>query len=139
MHEFALAESVILSAKGIAEKNEFIRIRVIELRVGELQQMSEDAFALGLKTMAQERGPVFEGARFEVKVEKASFACRVCGCRWSFANACAQMTPEEAEYVHFIPEVAHGYLSCPGCESSDYEVASGRGLWLDAVRGDVRD
>jgi hydrogenase nickel incorporation protein HypA/HybF len=39
------------------------------------------------------------------------------------------------ENIHFIPEVAHVYVKCPRCESPDFEVLKGRGVWINKVMG----
>ncbi len=137
MHEFALAESVIVSAEKIARDNGISRVKEIRILVGELQQMSREAFDLGLKTAAGERASMFSGVRFEMEVEKASFECRACGHRWTYTEIQKELGPEEAEFIHFVPEVAHCYVRCGSCSSPDFLVATGRGLWLDSVKGDV--
>jgi hydrogenase nickel incorporation protein HypA/HybF len=42
---------------------------------------------------------------------------------------------EVSESIHFIPEVAHSYLKCPKCGSSDFEFMKGRGVWLASIKG----
>jgi hydrogenase nickel incorporation protein HypA/HybF len=42
---------------------------------------------------------------------------------------------EAREAIHFLPEAAHAYIRCPKCGSPDFEILSGRGVWLESVRG----
>ncbi len=42
---------------------------------------------------------------------------------------------EQLESIHFIPELAHAFMACPGCDSPDFEVIQGRGVWIEAVEG----
>ncbi|MFH1725263.1 MAG: hydrogenase nickel incorporation protein HypA [Elusimicrobiota bacterium] len=135
MHEFALAESVIRSAVKIAGEERLERISEINVRVGELQQMSMEAFDFGLKAAMEAHGSMAGSAKVNIETEKASFACRVCRRAWDFDETRKGLSEEEAEYVHFVPEVAHAYLRCPECGSPDFEVVKGRGIWLDSVKG----
>ena len=42
---------------------------------------------------------------------------------------------DQLESIHFIPELAHAFMACPGCESPDFEVLEGRGVWIECVEG----
>jgi hydrogenase nickel incorporation protein HypA/HybF len=42
---------------------------------------------------------------------------------------------DEAEAIHFVPEMARVYARCPTCSSHDFALAAGRGIWLVAVSG----
>ncbi|MFC1680022.1 hydrogenase nickel incorporation protein HypA [Elusimicrobiota bacterium] len=138
MHEFALAESVIVSAEKVAEEHDLSKIGEINIRVGELQQMGMEAFELGLETAMKARGPLAREARVSISVEKAAFECRACGGSWDFDHIRRTLGDEEAELVHLLPEAAHAHVRCPECKSSDFEVSKGRGLWLDSVAGETR-
>ena len=86
MHEFALAESVIRSAVKIAEEEGLERISGVRVRVGELQQMSMEAFDFGLKAAMEAHASVAGSAKVDVETEKAGFACRVCRREWDFGE-----------------------------------------------------
>lgn len=137
MHEFALADSVIASARKVAEENGLASVGTIRIRVGELQQMAVEAFRLGLKTAMKVRGGAVAEARVEIETEKAAFECRACGREWGFRELKEGLGDEEAELVHLLPEAAHAYARCPGCGSPDFRVTKGRGLWLDSVTGET--
>jgi hydrogenase nickel incorporation protein HypA/HybF len=65
------------------------------------------------------------------------FKCRACGNEWSFE---AQgLTEDISEAIHFVPEMAHVYIKCTECESPDFEVSQGRGVWLATIKGVKED
>jgi hydrogenase nickel incorporation protein HypA/HybF len=45
------------------------------------------------------------------------------------------MEKENAEAIHFVPEIAYVYIRCPNCKSPDFEIMQGRGVWLERIRG----
>lgn len=80
---------------------------------------------------------MFEDAEFILKSQPAKFKCRNCGHEWTFK---AQgMTEEVSEAIHFVPEMAHVYLKCVECESPDFEVIEGRGVWLAIIKGEKNE
>ncbi|OGR61650.1 MAG: hypothetical protein A2X36_01075 [Elusimicrobia bacterium GWA2_69_24] len=136
MHEYALAESVIASAIKTAREQKMTKVSSISLRIGELQQMDLEAFRMGLTVSIQNAGPLVSGLDVRMETEGAVFECRVCRRQWTYAEAKAGLGAEEAEFVHFIPEVAHSFIRCPGCHGPDFSVVRGRGVWLDTVQGE---
>ncbi|MFA5139913.1 MAG: hydrogenase nickel incorporation protein HypA [Elusimicrobiota bacterium] len=129
MHEWALAEAVLRSAEEVARKEGLSRIDELVVRMGELQQIDPESFDFALRQTL---------GKTKVRIEKESavFRCRPCGREWSFADARKAMPADEAEFVHFVPEMAHTYLRCPKCSSPDFEIVRGRGVWLDRVVGE---
>ncbi len=84
--------------------------------------------------LSQVRTPMFERARFKIERERARFVCRSCRHEWGFD---AEEVGEDArEAVHFVPELAHAFAQCPECGSRDFEIAQGRGIWLDSIKGE---
>ena len=71
--------------------------------------------------------------KFRILKAKSTLKCRVCGTTWEFNIKKLDKTTAEA--IHFVPEVAHTYIRCPKCGSSDFEIVSGRGVWLDNIKG----
>ena len=45
------------------------------------------------------------------------------------------MDDDESEAIHFVPEVAHVYISCTKCDSPDFQVLEGRGVILESIKG----
>jgi len=130
MHEWALAEAVIAAASEIAEKEGLKEIREVKIKVGELQQIELDILEFALSQLKPSK---FEHAKFNMKVAKAEFKCRVCSHKWFFKKE--KMDQNVAEAIHFIPEIAHTYIKCPKCGSPDFEILEGRGVWLESIKG----
>ncbi len=131
MHEWALAEAVIGSVTQFANNEGFLTIEEVTIRVGELQNVDIEIFEFAL---SQLRIPLLERTVFQIEVQPTELRCRVCKSQWNpHSNT---LTEEIAESVHFVPEVAHAYMKCPQCGSPDFEVLTGRGVWLQSIRGE---
>lgn len=136
MHEWALAEGVIETALELSVKERLARITRIVVRIGELQRIDPQIFRQALETVMPADDPRLGAAELVLNVEPASFVCRNCRHRFAPADVTGGLDEEQLEAIHFIPELAHGFLGCPSCESPDFEVAQGRGLWLDKLEGE---
>jgi len=130
MHEWALAEAVIAAAQQIAEKEKLKEIKEVTIKVGELQQVEEEILRFAL---SQLKPASFKNAEFHIAKAKTKLKCRVCGHAWLFSKS--KLDEETAEAIHFVPEVAHAYIKCPKCGSPDFEIAEGRGVWLENIKG----
>ena len=130
MHEWALAEAIITTASEIAEKEKLKQVTEVTIRVGELQQVEREILRFALTEMKPE---CFKNAKFRFLSAKTTLKCRVCGTNWQFKKE--KLDKATMEAIHFVPEVAHTYIKCPKCGSPDFEIISGRGLWLDNIKG----
>jgi hydrogenase nickel incorporation protein HypA/HybF len=130
MHEWALAESILTSAKEIAEKEKLKEITEVTIKVGELQQVEPDVLRFALSQMKTE---IFKDAKFRILKAKTTLKCRVCETTWQFTLK--DLDKDTAEAIHFVPEVAHTYVKCPKCGSPDFEIVNGRGVWLENIKG----
>lgn len=130
MHEWALAEAILNSAKEIAEKGQLKEVTVVTIKVGELQQIEPQILRFALNQMKTE---IFNNTKFHILKAKSTLKCRVCGTTWQFNLK--KLDSATAEAIHFVPEVAHSYIKCPKCGSPDFEIASGRGVWLENIEG----
>jgi hydrogenase nickel incorporation protein HypA/HybF len=130
MHEWALAEAILASAKQVAAKEQLKTVTEVTIKVGELQQVEPPILRFALSQM---QAGVLKDAKFRIRKAKSTLKCRVCGTTWQF-NA-KKMDKATAEAIHFVPEVAHSYVKCPKCGSPDFEIASGRGVWLADIKG----
>jgi hydrogenase nickel incorporation protein HypA/HybF len=130
MHEWALAEAVLASAKEIAEKEKLKEVTEVTIRIGELQQVERPILRFAISQM---KAPLFKCTKFRILKAKSTLRCRVCGATWQIDTK--KMDKETAEAIHFVPEVAHSYIKCQKCGSPDFEIASGRGIWLENVKG----
>jgi hydrogenase nickel incorporation protein HypA/HybF len=130
MHEWALAEAVITAASQTAKREGLKKVTEVRIRIGEMQQIEQDIFCFAL---SQLRPAEFSETKFEVEEERAELKCRVCGYEWVFGRN--RLDRASAEALHFVPEVAHAYLKCPKCDSPDFEIVKGRGVWLETLKG----
>jgi hydrogenase nickel incorporation protein HypA/HybF len=130
MHEWALAEAAIAAASEIAEKEELSEITEVKIKVGELQQIELEILEFALSQLKPAK---FKNAKFTIETAKAELKCRVCGHEWIFKKE--KLDEGTAEAIHFVPEIAHTYIKCPKCGSPDFEILSGRGVWLETIKG----
>ncbi|MGA3291237.1 MAG: hydrogenase nickel incorporation protein HypA [Candidatus Bathyarchaeia archaeon] len=130
MHEWALAEAILASAKEIAEKEKLKEVTEVTIKVGELQQVEPSILRFALSQMKSE---IFRNAKFHILKAKSTLKCRVCGTTWQFNLK--KIDKNTAEAIHFVPEVAHTYIKCSRCGSPDFEIVSGRGVWLENIKG----
>jgi hydrogenase nickel incorporation protein HypA/HybF len=130
MHEWALAEAILASAKQIAEQEKLKQVTEVTIRISELQQVEPPILRFALTQMKTQ---TFRNTKFRILKAKSTLKCRVCGTSWQFNIKKLDKTTSEA--IHFVPEVAHTYIKCPNCGSPDFEIASGRGVWLENVEG----
>jgi hydrogenase nickel incorporation protein HypA/HybF len=136
VHEWALAEGIVSTAVRIAREQGCSDITRIKIRLGELQQIDTGIFETLLKEVIQTQDSMAAGAEIEIEEEKAVMKCRVCGREWDFDDDLKGLSEEEGESIHFVPEIAHVYITCPACESPDFEFVKGRGVWLDSIEGE---
>ena len=135
MHEFALAEGVAVTAVTAARGEGLRRITRLAVSVGELQQFQAELFAEVLREVMPRTHAELEGVQVDLRTVPAELCCRACGRQFGLREGAAALAAEEAEAIHFVPELAHAYVRCPGCASPDFEVVRGRGIWLDQVEG----
>ncbi|MDR0373776.1 MAG: hydrogenase nickel incorporation protein HypA [Nitrososphaerota archaeon] len=130
MHEWALAESILVSVQQIAEQEHLQSVSEITIRVGALQQIEPSILQFALKQMSE---GLLKGVKFRILKAKSTLKCRVCGATWQYSSK--KLGKADAEAIHFVPEAAHTYIKCPKCGSPDFEIASGRGVWLEDIKG----
>jgi hydrogenase nickel incorporation protein HypA/HybF len=130
MHEWALAEAILASAKQIADKEGLKEVTEVTIKVGELQQVEPKILRFAL---AQMKPDSFKNAKFRILKPKSTLKCRVCATTWQYDSK--KVDASTAEAIHFVPEVAHAYIKCPKCGSPDFEIVSGRGVWLQDIKG----
>ena len=136
VHEWALAEGVIDTAVELSEKEGLARITKIVVRIGALQRINPDFFRKALETVMPAGDPRLKSAELVLNLEPAGFSCRKCGHEFGQEDVGQGLEHEQLEAIHFIPELAHSFMQCPRCDSPDFEVSRGRGLWLDSLEGE---
>ena len=134
MHEWALAEGVVSTVDKMAEEEGLMQILEVTLKIGELQQVDYEILKFALEQLRTNRTA---GAKFILETVPATLRCRVCGEKWKFNSE--EISKEKTEAIHFLPEMAHIYLQCPICQSPDFEITEGRGIWLGNVKGTKED
>jgi hydrogenase nickel incorporation protein HypA/HybF len=130
MHEWALAESILASARQIAEQENLVSVTEITIRVGQLQQVEPTILRFALKQLKEGK---LKDAKFRIRKANSTLKCRVCGATWKYNNK--KLDKATAEAIHFVPEAAHSYVKCIKCGSPDFEIVSGRGIWLEDMKG----
>ena len=130
MHEWALAEAILKSATQIAEKENLKEVKEVTIKVGELQQVEPQILRTALSQM---KTGILKNAKIRILKAKSTLKCRVCNTTWQINFKKLDKTTAEA--IHFVPEVVHTYIKCSTCGSPDFEIATGRGVWLENVKG----
>jgi hydrogenase nickel incorporation protein HypA/HybF len=130
MHEWALAEAVLTATTQIATKEGIKEVTEVTIKVGELQQVELNILKFAL---SQLKPANLKNAKFHITRAKTTLKCRACGHTWFFKKQ--KLDESTAEAIHFVPEVAHTYIKCPKCGSPDFEIAEGRGIWLENIKG----
>jgi len=134
MHEWALAEAVLVTADKTAAVEKMKSVSSVTICLGELQQIDRSIFKFALR----ELGPgykIFSGSKMNIVGEKAKFKCRSCGEQVTLSDIKKKAGPEKAEYIHFVPEMVHVYMKCGKCASPDFDIVQGRGVFIKSITG----
>ncbi|MCX5806569.1 MAG: hydrogenase nickel incorporation protein HypA [Proteobacteria bacterium] len=137
MHEWALAESVICSISDEIKKNKLSRISRVTVKIGELQQIDIEIFRFALENVLATYETTVDQECIILEKELSTLKCNVCENEWSFGENIKKMQADEAEAIHFIPEIAHTYMRCPVCGSPDFNIKKGRGVWIESIEGET--
>lgn len=135
MHEWALAESILITAEKAAKQEKLDSISEIKIKLGELQQIDKDVFRNALKKIITEKNTISDNTNIIIEDNEAFLKCLNCGTEWRVKEQLDRIGPKESESIHFIPELAHTYVKCPFCGSADFEILQGRGIWIDYISG----
>jgi hydrogenase nickel incorporation protein HypA/HybF len=135
MHEWALAESIVLAAVEAAQKEKLKTITEVVVHIGELQQIEKEIFLFALGELAKQQKPKIKNDAFHLKTEKSTLTCKSCGHCWKYSDMKKKLNETESESIHFIPEVVFVHARCPSCGSPDFEITKGRGVMLTSIKG----
>jgi len=130
MHEWSLAEAILASAKQVAEQEKLKEVTEVTIKVGELQQIEPPILRFALTQLKPE---LFKKTKFHILKAKSTLKCRVCATTWQFNLK--KLDKATAEAIHFVPEASHSFIKCPKCGSPDFEIVTGRGVWLEDMKG----
>jgi len=136
MHEWALAESIIVAAVESAEKEKLETISEIKISIGELQQIENDIFEFALEQIIKTQGAKLKNVKTIIVTEKSKLKCKNCENTWDFCDIKKKLNNDESEAIHFIPEVAFVHTRCPKCGSPDFEILTGRGVSITSIKGE---
>jgi len=136
MHEWALAEAVVSAALKVAKKERLRKITQVKIVIGELQQIDVEIFRFALTEVMTPQKEMLEKAEISIQEEKALLKCKNCGHQWLLRDGRSELGEEATEAIHFVPEVAHVHLRCPQCHSADFEIAGGRGVYIESISGE---
>ena len=136
MHEWALAESILVAAVEAAEKEKMEKIQEINIEIGELQQISMEAFEFALDEIVKSQDKKLKNVKINIKIEKSYLVCNNCEHEWSFEEMKKKINEDEGESIHFLPEVAFVHSRCPKCKSPDFEITKGRGVSILSIKGE---
>ncbi|MFN3995917.1 MAG: hydrogenase/urease maturation nickel metallochaperone HypA [bacterium] len=118
MHEFSLAKA----AKQTIIDN-YKEHRKIIILIGEIQQIDKILFKQALEKEIKELS-----IEIEYQEIPAKFRCNV--CQHEFLYDDLDLTEEEKENIHFIPETIYIFVKCPKCGSNDFNIIQGRGVYI---------
>jgi len=135
MHEWALAESIVLAAVEAAQKEKLKTITEVTVQIGELQQIEKEIFLFALSKLAKSQKPKIKTNAFQLKTEKSTLTCKSCKQSWKYSDMKKKLSETESESIHFIPEVVFVHARCPHCGSPDFEITKGRGVVLTSIKG----
>ncbi|MDD5503232.1 MAG: hydrogenase nickel incorporation protein HypA, partial [Candidatus Thermoplasmatota archaeon] len=118
MHEWALAESVIATIVKAAEERGVKKVELAVVKLGEMQGIDRSIFDFALKEISKTRTAM---AKAKIKIEMIStkFRCKSCKNEWNYDKVKKKVGEEEAEDIHFIPEVVFAHTRCPKCGGVD--------------------
>jgi hydrogenase nickel incorporation protein HypA/HybF len=134
MHEWALAESIILTVINESKNKKLKIINEINISIGELQQIELDIFDFAIKEILKEYNELNK-VKINIKIDESKLKCKICNHTWKFRDISKELNEDESESIHFIPEVAFVHSRCPKCKSPDFEIISGRGLSISSIKG----
>lgn len=129
MHEWALAEAIISGVNDYVNKIGRKEVGKVVVRLGELQSIDKEILRFALNELVKDSAVKID--EIVLKDEEAVFRCRKCGHEWRLKDV--EFSEEVKEAIHFVPEVVHTYMKCPGCQSTDFEVVKGRGVWIESI------
>jgi len=134
MHEWAFAEGIIKTVEEESVKNKFKNLSKVCIVMGELQGIDKDIVSFAIDNL--KHGTIMEKAEFEFEDEEMELECRNCGYIWKIDRD-GDIDELIKESIHFVPESAHSFISCPKCGSKDFEITKGRGIYISRIDGEV--
>jgi len=136
MHEWALAESIVMTVLDAAKKEKLKKITEINIQIGELQQIEQDIFEFAIEEIIKSHKNKLKNVKINIATENSKLKCKICNHEWMFSDIRENLNNDESEAIHFIPEVALVHTRCPKCGSPDFDISSGRGVSISSIKGE---
>lgn len=140
MHEYSLAEGLLLAIKSIMNEERLKEVTEVVISVGSLAQVDREIL-LELLNML---GPTYglSNTKYTVTEEESSFQCSRCGFFWSWSSIKDSIirdlcgTDVDCDNpIHLIPDLVNVFVKCPNCGSPDFRITSGYDVRLVSIRG----
>jgi hydrogenase nickel incorporation protein HypA/HybF len=110
MHELSIAQSIVDIVQQTASSNGAGKVRTIRLRIGELAGVVTDSLEFCITAITA--GTDLEGVRLDIESIPLRAQCGKCGKAFAVEN---------------------NNFFCPGCESGECTVVSGRELQVTEI------
>ena len=133
MHEWALSDSVAAAASATAKEKNIKKVSSITVVLGEVQNIAPDVFSEIFDEVKKQHERT-QDVKLIIEKENALLKCNRCGAEFSLNRK--KLSHEKLEDIHFVPEIAVSYVSCPKCKSKDFTVLKGRGLYIKELEGE---
>jgi len=111
MHEMGIAEGILSSAEDAAREAGATRINSVDVTIGELTEVMEDALHFAWEAIRE--GTMAEGAALNVTMLSARAKCLDCGIEFDHGR--------------------YDGTRCPSCGSYVVQLLTGRELKIDSI------
>jgi len=140
MHEYSIAEGIILTIKSIMKEERLDEVSEVIISVGDLAQIDREVLLDLLKILSSEYG--LGDVKYVINSEETTFKCNYCGYSWSWSSTrdvilkdlCGDVI-ECDNPIHFIPDLINVFMKCPRCGSQDYSILTGYDVRLVGIKG----
>jgi len=140
MHEYSIAEGIILTIKSIMKEERLDEVSEVIISVGDLAQIDREVLLDLLKILSSEYG--LGDVKYVINSEETTFKCNYCGYSWSWSSIrdvilkdlCGDVI-ECDNPIHFIPDLINVFMKCPRCGSQDYSILTGYDVRLVGIKG----
>jgi len=129
VHEASIAQNIIQIAVKVAMENNAKKIHKITIVVGELHFLDLEALKFAFQVLSE--NTLAEKAELNVKLSPAKFKCSNCGEEWEFSLS--KIGDNAIGKLHFTPDLIINFLKCPRCNSSEFEITSGKELYVENI------
>jgi len=125
MHELTLVQGILDSVNESA-RTEGRKVAGFTIGIGELAQFDRRLLRKLFRDLTE--GTPLGDAKASFEFEMAGLKCLGCGNKLSFRDLSGQLSKQEKEMVHFLPELLNSFAKCPTCSRSYFEIEAGRSV-----------